>query len=119
MAELRTNDDLQAEIAELRRRLEEAEQTLCAIRQGSVDAVVVDDSRGQRVYSLESADLPYRRLVECMREGAVTLGAEGEVLFCNAHLADLLKSKEDRVIGRQLVEFVPDRERPAVEALLR
>ena len=34
-------------------------------------------------------------------------------------LADLLKSNEDRVIGRRLVEFVPDRERPAVEALLR
>ena len=61
-------DDLnpRAEIAELRLRLEEAEETLRAIREGAVDAFVVSETSGERVYTLEGADRPYRLLVEVM-----------------------------------------------------
>jgi hypothetical protein len=41
----------QAENQELRRRLEEAEETLRAIREGEVDAVVVTGSRGTQIFS--------------------------------------------------------------------
>jgi DNA-binding transcriptional LysR family regulator len=44
---------LQRENEELRIRLGELEETLSAIRNGEVDAVVVDGHRGQRVYSLQ------------------------------------------------------------------
>ena len=47
---------LQAENQELRRRLEEAEDTLRAIREGEVDAVVVTGSRGVQIFSLSGVE---------------------------------------------------------------
>jgi hypothetical protein len=58
-----TIEHLQQENEDLRRRLEEAEEALLAIRAGDVDAVLVAAEREQ-VYTLESADKPYRLLVE-------------------------------------------------------
>jgi two-component system phosphate regulon sensor histidine kinase PhoR len=55
---------LQQEIAALRRQLEEATDTLRAIRKGEVDAIVVENPEGPRVYTLETADHPYRIMVE-------------------------------------------------------
>ncbi|HEU0251908.1 MAG TPA: hypothetical protein VFR12_02675, partial [Pyrinomonadaceae bacterium] len=47
------------EFTELERRLEEAEETLRAIRQGEVDALVIDGPKGEVIYTLTSADYPY------------------------------------------------------------
>ena len=71
-------DQLLCENEELRRRLEEVEETLRAIQGGEVDAVLVRAGREQ-VYTLESADRPYRLLVEQMPRAAATLtvGSQG------------------------------------------
>ena len=53
--------------------LAEAEEMLRAIRHGEIDALVVEGSGGSKVYTLHSADEPYRNLVEQMQEGAVVL----------------------------------------------
>lgn len=53
----KTEQSLRAESAELRARLEEAEETLRAIRGGEVDALVV----GEQIYMLESADAASNR----------------------------------------------------------
>ena len=42
---------------------------------------------GPVVYTLKSADTPYRLLVEQMREGALTVSAEGVILYANAAFA--------------------------------
>ncbi|MGZ9138126.1 MAG: hypothetical protein ACXW4K_11820 [Candidatus Deferrimicrobiaceae bacterium] len=47
-------------IAELSARLEEAEETLSAIRAGEVDAVIVAGPTGDRVFTLEGAEHAYR-----------------------------------------------------------
>src|SRR4051794_12318229 len=57
----------------LQDRLREAQETLDAIRNGEVDAVVVNGDRGSQVYSLMGAEQPYRVYVEQMQEGAVTV----------------------------------------------
>src|SRR5439155_19796926 len=84
---VQTSDHLLRENEELRRRLEEAEETLRAIRGGEVDAVVVEAGREQ-VLTLESTDRPYRLLVEHMTQGAATLSGDGVILYCNRHFAD-------------------------------
>ena len=66
---------------DVRLRLEEAEETLRAIRTGKVDALVVSGPQGDQVYSLKGAEQPYRVFVEAMNEGAVTLGPEGTILY--------------------------------------
>jgi PAS domain S-box-containing protein len=91
---------------ELEERLREAEETLDAIRRGEVDAVVVHHPDGERVYTLESADRPYRVLVEHMQEGAVTLTGEGVILYCNHRFAVLLGSTREAMIGRSVVPYL-------------
>jgi len=94
-------------IRELEARLEESEDTLKAIRRGDIDALVVGEQADeQRVYTLESADRPYRVLIEHMQEGAVTLGEDGTVLYCNRRLAALLGIPQERVVGQMLRPFV-------------
>ncbi len=61
------------ELEELRARLEEAEETLAAIRSGEVDALVVLGPYGEQIYTLQGADHSYRVLLEDMNEGAATL----------------------------------------------
>jgi PAS domain S-box-containing protein len=107
------------EIDELRNRLAEAEATLRAIRQGEVDAIVVEADQGPTVYTLRTPDEPYRAFVEQMREGAAILDAQGYILFCNRQFAELVGAPSERVIGTALDRFVPQTERAAVEAMGR
>src|ERR1700761_1238659 len=79
--------DQEPSLPELRARLQEAEDTLDAIRNGDVDAVVVGGSAGQQVYTLQNADRPYRVLIEQMQEGALTLSDDGTILYCNERFA--------------------------------
>jgi len=76
--------------ATLRARLAEAEELLRAIRHGDVDALVVESTGGNQVYTLHSADEPYRDLVEQMQEGAVVLTGRGDILYSNARFAALV-----------------------------
>ena len=85
-------DDRDVELQDLRARLAEAEDILRAIRSGEVDAVIVDREDAPAVYTLKSADSPYRLLVEQMREGAVTLSGDGIILYCNAAFARIVGS---------------------------
>lgn len=100
-------------VAELEGRLREAEETLDAIRLGEVDAVIVGGPGNQQVYTIENADRPYRLLVEQMREGAVTLSAEGTVLYCNRHLSELMEIPQERLTGASFRDFLPEGQRAA------
>jgi PAS domain S-box-containing protein len=92
----------------LRARLTEAEETLRAIRQGEVDALLIADSSGDRLYTLHTADAPYRAFVEQMQEGAVLLGDLGQITYCNRHFAALAGVSLEHVIGRPVQEFFVD-----------
>jgi PAS domain S-box-containing protein len=106
-------------IAELEARLREAEETLGAIRAGEVDALVVGEEGGpQRVYTLQTADRPYRVLIEEIQEGAVTLNEEGIVLYCNRALAGILRTPLERLIGARLADFAPQKGRAILARLL-
>jgi len=97
--------DLQAENDSLKRRLEEAEETLGAIRRGEVDALVVETSRGDQVFTLRSVDHPYRVLVESMGEGALTLSEDGLILHANQAFARLVRYPHSKVIGSSVFDF--------------
>jgi len=95
-----------SEISRLRDTLREAQETLDAIRSGEVDAVVVSGTNGNQIYSLTSAEQPYRIYVERMQEGAVTVSADALVLYCNQKFADMIQLPLERVIGSQLLEHL-------------
>ena len=97
------------EIDSLRLRLQEAEETIAAIRAGAVDGFVIQHGPGEhRVYTLEGAERPYRILVENMQQGAATLSAEGRIVYANRCLAELVGLPLERMIGRPLADIVLD-----------
>ncbi|HEX3822825.1 MAG TPA: ATP-binding protein [Candidatus Sulfotelmatobacter sp.] len=99
--------------------MEEAEQTLRAIQYGTVDAFVVEEPEGHRVYTLEGSDLPYSTLVERMQQGAAMLDARGCIVYCNLSLAKLFGMPRDTVVGRFLLDFLASEDRPVCQKLLR
>lgn len=106
---------LRRENESLRESLREARETLEAIRNGDVDAVVVSGADNRpRVYTLETADQTYRLLVEEMQEGTLTLTRGGDILYCNRRLAQLVETVPERVIGGSLRRFVAAADWPNV-----
>jgi len=99
-------------------RLAEAEDVLRAIRHGEIDAFVVEAPDGNQIYTLHSAEEPYRTLVEQMQEGAVVLNPLGDIVYANARFAALVGEPLESVVGHQLVRFVHALDRHDVEALL-
>jgi PAS domain S-box-containing protein len=87
-------------------RLNELEETLRAIRQGEADAVVVATSQGDRVFTLQGADHPYRVMVEAINEGAATLSVDGLFLYANRRLAEMVEVPLEKLIGSALNEIV-------------
>src|SRR5512141_2763097 len=111
-------DLLLAEIELLRKRLAEPEETLDAIRRGTVDAFVVSEPQGERVYALRRADPPYRLIVEEMAEGAATLDADATILYANRRLADLASLPLEGLRGRSFRALVAEDHVPAFDELL-
>ncbi len=98
--------DSEREMADLRSRLAEAEDTLRALHSGEVDALVIEGESGPQVFTLKSAAEPYRLLVEQMREGALTLSRQGVILYCNEAFANLVGNAAHRIIGSSVLDFI-------------
>ena len=106
------------QIEALRARLAEAEDMLRAIRRGEIDALVVEGAGGSHVYTLHSAEEPYRNLVEQMQEGAVVLTPRGDILYANARFAALVAEPLESVVGSRIYRFVNPSDRDDFETLL-
>ena len=104
---------------ELLKRLEEAEETIRAIRSGEVDAIVVTGRGGEKLFTLEGADHTYRVFVEQMNEGAAVLGSDHTVLHCNSCFARLVGARLQSVIGSSIESLVCPADRAELDALLR
>jgi PAS domain S-box-containing protein len=108
-------ENLLAKIEDLQARLAIAEETLQAIGNGEVDALVVGTEEGSQVFSLTGAEKPYRIMVETMSEGALTMGLDGTMLYCNPCFAAMLKTPIENIIGKSLYLFI----KPDENALLK
>lgn len=94
---------------------DEARATLEAIRSGAVDAFVVG---GAQVRLLDSAQAPYRMLVEQMRQGAATVDAGGVVVYVNERMSTLLARPPSSLIGRPLEQHVLESDRHQLRTML-
>lgn len=111
--------DLRVELERVRVRLAESEATLKAVRNGEVDAIVVDGPQGSRIFTLQSPEEPYRVLAERMNEGAATLTTEGTILFCNQRLAEMVGVPAEQLVGSSLTFLLREEERPGFPQLVR
>jgi PAS domain S-box-containing protein len=114
----RTQEQLTQDVADLRLHLAEAAEVLRAIRIGDVDAVLVQGPLGDQLFTLKGADEPYRVLIEEMNQGAVTLSADGSILYCNQRFADLVKTPLEGIVGHAFDAFVTSPDQARFAALL-
>ena len=91
---------------ELQLRLEEAEETLNAIQNGEIDAVVTQGLEDSKIYTLEGADYLYRGLVQEMNEGVLTLTSDGTIFYSNAQFASYIKMPLEQITGHRLADFI-------------
>jgi PAS domain S-box-containing protein len=119
MKSRRTYVELEAELKAAKIRLEEAEETLRAIQSNEVDALVIEGPQGQQIYTLKGAEQTYRTLMETMSEGALTVAADGTILYCNNRFSELLKMPLNRMIGESLYYFVRSANEKMLEVMLR
>src|SRR3954468_239539 len=111
---------IDSDIADLRQQLAEALETLEAIRNGEVDAVVVGGPDNRKVYTLETADRSYRVLIEQMTDGALMIGRDGAVLYANRALAEMLGATTGGLIAAGFASFVrPESEEDFKGVLLK
>jgi PAS domain S-box-containing protein len=118
-----TEESLRAENAELRARLEEAEETLRAIRGGEVDALVV----GEQIYMLESADAASNRfrgeVLAQVNDAVIAVDNDNRVTYFNPAAERQYDFDASSVLGRELDEVLryrwlhPDDEAAAKKAL--
>lgn len=114
----KSKEQLIIENEEIRSRLIEMEEAIRAIRNGEVDAIMVSGDKGDQVYSVSSAETPYRTFIEQMSEGAVTLTKEGTILYCNPRFAEIVKSPYEKVIGSSLKHFITPNDNSKLDSFL-
>src|ERR1700726_3343603 len=90
----------------LKARVQELEDTLTAIRHGSVDALVISAPTGDQIFTLQGAEHPYRVLVETINEGAATLDEHGTVLYANASFGFILGTATEEIVGTSLQKYL-------------
>lgn len=105
------NKALSVEFEGIQTMLQEAHETVEAIRGGAVDAFVMTGSDGaEQVFVLTGANQPYRLFVEQMNDGAVTLSNDAIVLYANKYFADLVKTPLEQIIGAPFDNFLSKKE---------
>jgi PAS domain S-box-containing protein len=107
------------ELATLRTRLAEAEETLRAIRTGEVDTVLVAGKQGPQVFTLAGAEHAYRVLIESMNEGALTLTADKTILYANQCFARMVQCPLEEVMGSSFRRFLSVEDRATLRPLVR
>ena len=109
---------LQTENEGLRARLAEAEETLREILSGEADALYVSGAGGAQLFTLKGTDQSYRTLVEDMSEGALTITAEGVILYSNRRFAEMLKIPLEKVIGASILTWIEPESQRVFQSLL-
>jgi PAS domain S-box-containing protein len=106
-------------IHDLQMRLEEAEEVLAAIRRGEVDALVVKPGMRPQIWSLNGVDHVYRVLFETLNEGAVTVSAEGTILYSNSQFAGLVGRRLQKVVGAAFTDLIAPADTDVFDMLLK
>lgn len=99
-------DDRVADTEQLRRQIQELQETLEAIRSGGIDAVIAGEPGHEKVYTLTNADRPYRVILEQMQEGASVISQHGVILSVNPRLGELLGRAAESLVGGDVGDII-------------
>ncbi|MEJ1936285.1 PAS domain-containing protein, partial [Nostoc sp. NIES-2111] len=114
---MKTRQELELENIALRNQIQILEETFRAIRMGEVDALVISNAQEEKIFTLQDADYPYRAFLQEMHEGAVSVDEHGTILYCNHHLAIMLKKQLNKVIGSNFDDYIAPQEKQVFQGL--
>jgi len=102
-------EQLRAENAALRLKLEEAENTLRAIRAGDVDSIVVETKDGPQLFTLQGLDAEPNNfrgeILAQVGDAVIAVDAEQRVIYLNAAAERQYRVHASDALGRQLSEI--------------
>lgn len=104
---LKENTDLTYQNDELHKKLNEASEVIEGIKKGNIDAVVISNNEYAKFLVTETADQAYRKFIENMSEGVVTVHTDGIILYSNSSFARSVNLPLNNVIGKDLRNFIP------------
>lgn len=110
----RKMDDLKGMLADEKRlkQVQDSQMALSAIQVGDVDAIMV----GDQVFTLKDTNHAYRKIVEQMQEGSLTV-SDGKIVYCNQYFATMVGRTVKQVIGTRLMDYVEAADRKQLEEL--
>ena len=112
---LEENETLIREKDELNIKLIEATEIIESIRKGSIDAVFVASNGTEKVLAPKTADQAYRRFIENMSEGVITLHTDGLILYSNSSFAKMLDLPLESLIGTNLRKYISNEQSETFE----
>jgi len=100
---------LLAENAELRARLDEAEETLRAIHNGEIDALVVETPTGSQIFTLQGQDAELNRfrgeILAQISDAVIVVDDDNRVIYLNAAAAQQYGITDSEALGRLVSEI--------------
>ncbi len=115
----KTTTGLAAGNNELTVHVGETQTTLRDHHNQVVNARIIKGPQGTLVFTLESTDHPYRVFCETINEGVAIMTKEGTILHCNKHLAEMVSTPIDHIIGASLYHFIAIQDRKAMKTTIQ
>lgn len=84
---------------------------------GSYSFITDITKRVQMEKALRASEEKYRQIVETAQEGIIGFDAGWRVTFINQRMHSILGYGESEVIGKPLDDFIPDDQRPKIQAI--
>jgi len=107
-SDISPEEQLRAENAALRQKLDEAEDTLRAIRTGDVDSIVVETKDGPQLFTLQGIDAASNQfrgeILAQVGDAVIAVDAEQRVIYLNAAAERQYRVAASDTLGRQLGE---------------
>ena len=104
---LKENEKLIQDNLNLQKKLTEASEVIESIKKGNIDAVYSPDSEFAKVLVAKTADHAYRKFIENMSEGVVTIHSDGIIVYSNSTFAAMINKPLEKVLGSDIRNFIP------------
>ena len=104
---IKENEKLIRDKADLTNKLNEANEVIEAIKKGNIDGVFIANNEIENVLVSKSADQTYRKFIENMSEGVITLHTDGIIVYSNSSFAKMIDIPLEKVIGKNIRNFIP------------
>lgn len=99
-------DENEKLIADLNIQLDDAKKVIEAIKDGNIDALLLVNNKTTKVLVSNTADISYRKFIQQMSEGVLTIDIEGTILYANNSFSKIVGLHLEKVTSSNLKDFI-------------